>query len=75
MTKWYLATLVMMASLPALADTGDKSIYDSLNAPEFGLPTPYPMAAYQKRVGRLSCTHMINTQTREESYSCDLAAK
>ena len=67
--------LVMGLSYSALAadNTQDRDIYDALiKVPAFGMPTPYPYAGYDKHVGRLDCQYMINTQTKAETYKCDL---
>jgi hypothetical protein len=73
--KFVIAAAFLFGSLSAMADEQDKAIYDALNVQELALPTAYPLAAFQKNVGRLSCVHSVNTKTSEESYSCDLKNK
>jgi hypothetical protein len=67
------ASSSVFASEFASDSTQDKAIFDALNnVPARALPTPYPYAGYQKNIGRLYCSHMINTNTSEETYSCTL---
>jgi hypothetical protein len=59
--------------LAPVANPQDQDIFDALvNVPVVALPTAYPYAGYNKTVGRLVCSHMINTESKVESYKCDL---
>jgi len=73
----YTATITRLDPNPAVqpsSDLEDQGIYDALvNVEELALPTAYPMAEFQKHVGRLTCAHRTNIQTHEESYHCSLA--
>jgi hypothetical protein len=59
-------------NIPPADGSLDKGIFDALNTTALPLPTPFPFMGYQKTVGRLRCTHMINTQTFVETYACTL---
>jgi hypothetical protein len=51
----------------------DKDIWDALvNVTAVALPTAYPIAGWDKRVGRLHCRHLFNTVTKTDKYTCNL---
>lgn len=57
---------------PSHLDRNDKAIYEALNVEALPMPTAFPWGGWTKKAGRLSCIYMLNSQTSQEVYKCEL---